>query len=165
MRTTAIATFAVAGALLAAAPALAAPATVSVTVSPELQEKADKSLGQRDVRDLARDLQASVERRLAKTGAFDGHRIDLVLTDARPNRPTFKQMADRPGLSYESFGTGGASIEGQAIAPNGHVTPLSYAYYESDIRYARYGGAWADAESTFDRFAHRLSRGQLVASR
>ncbi|HEY8002614.1 MAG TPA: hypothetical protein VIE16_00195 [Phenylobacterium sp.] len=165
MRTIAIATLAASGALLASAPALAAPAQVNVTVGPELQEKADKSLGQREVRDLARDLQASIEKRLAKSGAFDGQRIDLVLTDARPNRPTFKQMADRPGLSYQSFGTGGASIEGQAIAPNGHVTPLSYAYFESDIRYARFGGTWADAESTFDRFAYRLARGDLVASR
>ena len=104
MRTIAIATLAASGALLASAPALAAPAQVNVTVGPELQEKADKSLGQREVRDLARDLQASIEKRLAKSGAFDGQRIELVLADARPNRPTFKQMGDRPGLSYQSFG-------------------------------------------------------------
>jgi hypothetical protein len=165
MRTIAIATLAAAGALLASVPALAAPAQVNVIIGPELQQKADKSFGPREVRDLARDLQASVEKRLAKTGAFDGQKIDLVLTDARPNRPTFKQMTDRPGLSYQSFGTGGASIEGQATAPNGHVTPLSYAYFESDIRYAKLGGTWADAESTFDRFAYRLARGDLVASR
>ena len=158
MRTLIIATAAlVAGAATAAS---AAPASVNVTIGPELQVKAAKSLGQRDVNDLAAELRTQVEKQLAKTGAYDGQRIELELTDVQPNRPTFKQLADRPGLSYESFGIGGARIEGSAIAPDGKVTPISYRYYESDIRYARRGGTWADAEWTIDRFAYRLGRGQ-----
>jgi hypothetical protein len=162
MRTLAIA----AAALLAsAAAALAAPASVSVTVGPKLQEKAIKTLGVREVNDLAAHLQADVEKRLAKTGAYDGARIELVLADAQPNHPTFKQLGDTPGLSYESFGIGGAEIRGRAIAPDGAVTPIGYKYYESDIRWARFGGTWADAEETFDRFAYDLGRGQALASR
>jgi len=158
MRTLIIATAAlVAGGATAAS---AAPASVNVTIGPELQVKAAKSLGQRDVNDLAAELRTQVEKQLAKTGAYDGQRIELELTDVQPNRPTFKQLADRPGLSYESFGIGGARIEGSAIAPDGKVTPISYRYYESDIRYARRGGTWADAEWTIDRFAYRLGRGQ-----
>lgn len=150
---------------LAANTALAAPASVSVTISPELQAKASKTLGVREVTDLADHLQSTVAKRLAKTGAYDGARIELVLVDALPNRPTFKQLGDRPGLSYESFGVGGAEIKGEAIAADGAVTPISYRYYESDIRYARLGGTWADAEGTFDRFAYDLGRGKLVVSR
>jgi hypothetical protein len=162
MRTLVIAT----AALLASGGAvLAAPASVSVTVGPALQEKAQKDYGVREVNDLADHLRMDVERRLAKTGAFDGARIELVLEDARPNRPTFKELGDRPGLSYESFGVGGAQIAGRAIAPDGRVTPLAYKYYESDIRWARRGGTWADAEETFERFAHDLGRGQTLASR
>jgi len=163
MRTLIIAAAALlAGAATAAA---AAPASVNVTIGPELQVKAAKSLGQRDVSDLASELQTRVEKQLTKTGAYDGQRIELELTDVQPNRPTFKQLADRPGLSYESFGIGGARIEGSAIAPDGKVTPISYRYYESDIRYARRGGTWADAEWTIDRFAYRLGRGQANADR
>jgi hypothetical protein len=159
--------FAAAALLVSAstAAALAAPASVSVAIGPELQAKAANSLGQRDVNDLARELQKQVQRELAKTGAYDGARVQLELTDVQPNRPTFKQLSDKPGLSYESFGVGGARIEGSAIAPDGHVTPISYKYYETDIRYARRGGTWADADWAIDRFAHQLARGEAVASR
>lgn len=162
MRTIAIATVV----LLAGATAVyAAPASVTVTVGPELQAKAAKTLGVRDVDELANQLKTEVVKRLAKTGAYDGARIELQLADVQPNRPTFKQLGDTPGLSYLSFGVGGARIEGHAIAPDGRVTPLSYAYYEPDIRWARLGGTWADAEWTIDRFAASLGRGEVVASR
>jgi hypothetical protein len=162
MRTFAIA---VAALLASATAAFAAPASVVVTVGPELHAKAVKTLGVRDVNELAVRLQTTVERRLAKTHNYDGARIELVLADAQPNRPTFKQMGDRPGLSYESFGIGGAEITGRAIAANGAVTPINYRYYESDIRWARRGGTWADAEATFDRFADNLRHDQALASR
>jgi len=162
MRTLALA---VAAVLASATAGLAAPASVSVTVGPELQAKAVKTLGVRDVNELAADLQTTVEKRLAKAGAYDGARIELVLADATPNRPTFKQLGDQPGLSYESFGIGGAEIKGRAIAADGAVTPISYRYYESDIRWARHGGTWADAEGTFEQFAAELARGKAIASR
>ena len=162
MRTLALSLVALAASATAAA---AAPASVVVSVSPELQAKADRTFGARDVHDLAVDLQTAVARETAKTGAFDGARIVLELADVRPNHPTFKEMSDNPSLSYTSFGTGGADIQGHALMPDGHVVPLSYRYYESDIRFARVGGTWADAEATIDRFAHRLGREALVASR
>lgn len=159
--------FAITAAVLlsSATAALAAPASVTVSIGPELQAEAVKTLGVRDVNELAARLQATVEKRLANSPAYDGARIELVLSDAKPNRPTFKQMGDKPGLSYESFGIGGAKIEGRAIAADGAVTPIAYKYYESDIRFARWGGTWADAEGTFQRFAYDLGRGRTVASR
>jgi hypothetical protein len=162
MRTIALAA---ATALLVSGAAFAAPATVSVTVGPELQKKALKTYGVKDVDRLAANLRADVERELTKTGAYDGARIELVLVDVKPNRPTFKQMGDTPGLSYQSFGLGGAKIEGQAIAADGTVTPVGYRWYETDIGQTWYQATWSDAEWTFDRFATRLSRGQALASR
>ena len=160
-----IAAIAAAVVLGSATAALAAPASVTVSIGPELQAEAVKTLGVRDVNDLAARLRSTVEKRLASSPAYDGARIELVLSDAKPNRPTFKQMGDKPGLSYESFGIGGAKIEGRAIAADGAVTPIAYKYYESDIRFARWGGTWADAEGTFQRFAYDLGRGRTVASR
>jgi hypothetical protein len=162
MRTLVIATAAL---LASATAALATPASISVTIGPDLQAKATKTLGVREVAELADQLKATVARRLAKTGAYDGARIELVLADAQPNRPTFKQMGDRPGLSYESFGLGGAAIKGQAIAADGTVTPISYHYYEYDLRQSHHGATWSDAEGAFQRFAYDLSRGQKLASR
>ncbi|WP_309087942.1 hypothetical protein [Phenylobacterium sp.] len=155
MRTLALA----AAALLASAStALAAPAAVSVAIGPELQEKAEKTYGVRDVTRLADDLRQDVERALAKSGAHQDARIELVLTDAKPNRPTFKQLSDTPGLSMQSFGVGGAAIEGRIVAADGAVTPVTYRWYETDIRQAWGDWVWSDAQVSFDRFARRLAR-------
>ena len=162
MRTLILAAAAV---LATASAAAAAPASVTVTIGPELQAKAAKTYGVRDVDRLAAELQKAVTRELARTGAYDGARIQLELTDAVPNRPTMKQMGDKPGLSFESLSVGGADINGQAVLPNGNLQPISYRWYETDIRNARGTSTWHDAEWTFDRFAHRLAREQTLARR
>jgi hypothetical protein len=162
MRITALAAAAL---LTSATAALAAPASVAVSVGPDLQKKAVEKYGVRDVDRLAAELRKDVERELARTGAYDGARIELVLLDAQPNRPTFKQLSDKPGLSFQSFGVGGARIEGRAIEPGGAVTPLKYSYYETDIRQTWARSTWSDAEWTMDRFAYRLAKGKSVASR
>jgi hypothetical protein len=151
--------------LVSASAALAAPAAVSVTVAPELQKTFDEKYGAREQRELTADLQSSVEKALAKAGAHDGARIELVLHDVKPNRPTFKQMSDTPGLSMESFGVGGASIKGRVVAADGTERPIDYSWYESDIRQAYGNWVWHDAEWTFDRFARKLARGEEVARR
>jgi hypothetical protein len=143
---------------------LAAP-EVAVTVGPRLGEQATATYGQREVEQLAATLQGDVERALARTGAYSDSRIELILTDAKPNRPTAKQMADNPGLSFASFGVGGARIEGRAVAPDGSVRSLSYSWYETRINNAPYQSTWGDAEYAFDRFARELGKGVEVADR
>ncbi|MDB5469273.1 MAG: hypothetical protein JWR84_833 [Caulobacter sp.] len=152
-----IVTLAAMAALAAAAPAFAAEPEVTVTYGPQLEKKIDE-YGVRDVDRLAEDLRQSVIKEAAGNPALDGARIDLVLEDAVPNRPTFQQMSDKPGLSYESFGIGGASISGRVIRADGASRPVSYRWYESDIRWAWPAGTWHDAEQTFDRFARSLAR-------
>ncbi len=151
--------------LASATVALASPVSVTVSIAPALQKKAEQTLGVRDVKQLASQLKSIVEKRLAKTSAYDGSRIELVLADAQPNRPTFKQMSDKPGLSYQSFGIGGAEIEGRATDADGSVTPIAFKYYESDIRDSSRGGTWTDAEDTFEMFASSLSRGHAKSHR
>lgn len=166
MRTLALAA---AAALTLAPAAIGAPlpsGSVTVTIGAELQEKAVKAYGVRDVERLANELQRDVERELARTGGLDeGARVELTLVDAKPNRPTFKQLSATPGLSFQSFGVGGATIEGRIVAANGAVTPVGYSWYESDIRQAAHHGTWTDAEWAIDRFASRLVRGQAVTQR
>ena len=155
-----------AAALLASvAPALAAPVSVCVPVGPELQKKFGKTYGVREAERLTVDQRESVEAALAKSGAHDGARIELVLTDVKPNRPTFKQMGDTPGLSMQSFGVGGAAIEGRIVAEDGQEQPVRYSWYETDIRQAYGNWIWHDAEWTFGRFASRLAKGDQLARR
>lgn len=144
---------------------LSTVSSVEVTLSPELRKKAVEEYGLREVDRLTVELRKEVEQQLSRTGVLAGGRVELVLVDARPNRPTMKQLGDKPGLSYQSYGVGGAEIAGRAIAVDGAVTPISYRWYETDIRDSWYQSTWADAEHAFDRFARRLGRGAAYAQR
>lgn len=156
-------------AALAAGSAMAAPlstvGSVEVSISPELQKKAADDLGVQDVDRLAAELRRDVTRELERTGVLAGGRMELVLTDVRPNRPTFRQLGNQPGLSYESYGIGGATIDGQAISVTGEVTPIHFQWYESDIRQAWTKSTWSDANYAFHRFAYRYGRGESYAAR
>ena len=147
------------GATAATAPAIAAEPEVTVTYGPGMAKKIEE-YGARDVDRLAEDLRVSVLKEAANSPALDGARIALVLEDVLPNRPTMQQMSDKPGLSYESFGIGGASISGTVTTADGASRPVRYRWYESDIRWAWPAGTWRDAEQTFDRFARSLARGR-----
>ncbi|MDO9247490.1 MAG: hypothetical protein Q7U11_13575 [Phenylobacterium sp.] len=156
-------------AALAAGSVMAAPlstvGSVEVSISPELQKKAADDLGVQDVDRLAAELRRDVTRELERTGVLAGGRMQLVLTDVRPNRPTFRQLGNQPGLSYESYGIGGATIDGQAISVTGEVTPIHFQWYDSDIRQAWTKSTWSDANYAFHRFAYRYGRGESYAAR
>ena len=148
---------------VAAGPALADPASVSVTLGPDLQEKVDE-LGERDVRRQADRLAEVVRRALADSGDLDGARIDLVLTDLKPNRPTFEQMADRPGLDpHRSVSIGGAAIEGQITTADGQVLPVRYDWFSNSIAEVRGYSTWQDADRAYERLASRLVDGRYVS--
>jgi hypothetical protein len=116
------------GLLGAAQPALAAPAVSRSrsSIGPALAEKVDE-IGKRDLDILAAELRATVERRLPPAPTAGP---DLVIDDARPNRPTPQQMMTTQGLSMESFGVGGARISGDYVDPAGRRTPIAYSWYE-----------------------------------
>ena len=150
--------------LASGASALAAPAVARVTVSigPDLAKKVD-DLGQRELDTLADELRTTIARRIPTDP--NGGTLDLVLVDATPNRPTPQQLANKPGLSFESFGLGGATIEGAYVDAAGNRTPVAYRWWETDIRWARYGSIWRDAEVAFDRFADRLAHDRFTNRR
>ena len=133
------------------------PANVTVALGPELQSKADR-IGQRDIDELREDLAKSVARGLARAGA---QRADLVLEAASPNRPTFEQMRRVPGLSMWSIGLGGASITGTVTLADGTTQPISYRWYETDLRQVRGYTTWSDAERAFDLLSYRIAKGNL----
>lgn len=151
--------------LASATAAAAAPAAVTVAVAPELQKKFDKTYGQREAAFLTGELREAVEKALAKSSAYEDARVELTLVDVKPNRPTFKQLSDTPGLSFESFGVGGAAIEGRVIGADGAETKVDYKWFETDIRQSRANWIWSDAEWTFDRYARKLARGAELARR
>ena len=151
---------------LALAAFLAAPAfaqQVTVTVGGDLTENVE-TLGQRDVDRQLERLQTVVERRLARDGALEGAQVNLVLTDLRPNRPTWQQAADKPGLSMiDSISIGGATIEGEIITADGQRMPVRYSRYSSSLADVQGYTTWQDADRAYDRLAGNLVSGRLVS--
>lgn len=160
----------VAGLSLMGAAAWAAPVNpvvrqVTVSVDPKLVSGGVKTYGAKEVEDLAVYLKQTVERDLTAKGRFkaseaDGAVLQLVLVDAKPNRPTFKQMSDRPGLSMQSYGVGGAEIRGEQVNADGSRVKLGYSWFESDISQAKDLLTWSDAEQAIHSFSRRVAEGR-----
>lgn len=159
MRIAAILSAAVLSAVAGAA--VAAP-TVDVSIGSQLQKKADK-YGVREFDYLSRDLQRS----FARTPGLDGAMVKLVISDASPNRPTFKQLGDTVGLSMQSIGIGGAKVEGTVTYPDGRTLPVNYSYYDQDIIQASWQGltTWSAAERAFDLAARKVARDGVAVTR
>ena len=149
-----------AGLALWAAPAMADPASINVTVGPDVLEGADE-LGQREVQEQASRLADVVRRTLAHRGALDGAEINLTLTDLKPNRPTIQQMVDRPGLDgIRSISIGGATITGHVTTSDGLIHPVAYDWYSTNISEVRGFSTWQDADRAYSRLADNLADGR-----
>ncbi len=147
---------------LATSPALAEPPTINVTLGSDLQGKVEE-LGERDVSEQATRLVGVIQSTLIDRGALDGATIDLVLTDLKPNRPTFQQLVDRPGLDgIRSVSIGGATIEGTITTAEGQTLPVRYDWYSSNIADVRGFGTWQDADRAYRRLAVNLADGRYV---
>lgn len=147
---------------VSAGPALAEPASITVTVGASLQNQASE-LGEREILQQAAQLGEVVRRALARTGALDGAHVDLVLTDVKPNRPTFRRLADRPEIDgHHSLSVGGATIEGQITTVDGRVVPVRYDWYSSSLAEARGSSTWQDANRAYRWLAISLADGRYA---
>lgn len=147
---------------LAATPALAEPPTINITLGSDLQAKVEE-LGERDVSEQATRLVGVVQSTLIDRGALDGATIDLVLTDLKPNRPTFQQLVDRPGLDgVRSISIGGMTVEGTITTADGRIQPIKYDWYSSNLADVRGFGTWQDADRAYRRLAVNLADGRYV---
>ncbi|MCA8899810.1 MAG: hypothetical protein KDA53_01020 [Hyphomonas sp.] len=143
-------------ALLAAPMAMATEITVGF--SEDFQEKLTEDYGTREGDYLAREVREDVEAALAKAGV-DVARVDITIIDAIPNKPTFKQLSDTPGLDYgASQSIGGMKFSAVAFDADGAETShLDYKWFENDIRMAGLS-TWQDARRASSRFAKKLAK-------
>ena len=149
-------------ALALAGAAAAQPSAVVVTVSPDFAKTAEE-LGQRDVQQQVNDLTRTVERVLTQRHALDGARVELVITDLKPNRPTMQQIGDKPGLDpIRSISIGGAAIEGSVTMANGEVQPVKFDYYSNTLAEVQGFTTWQDADRAYRRLATNLAEGRYV---
>jgi hypothetical protein len=135
-------------------------ASITVTASEDVRNET-KQFDLRDVDMLKQVLQTKVERQLSKKGvmAQTGARLELVITNLKPNRPTMAQYRAKSGLSYQSYALGGASLEGHLISASGQdLGSVDFTWEESWIDQVQGATTWYDARRAFDRFSRRLAR-------
>jgi len=148
---------ALAGLAILAAPAASA-LTVETKMSAEFQKKLDKDYGVREANILTAALISKVENHFARQGV-KAERVVVTIEDAKPNRPTFQQVSDKPGLDpMRSISIGGAHLVGVAYDASGkEIGTLDYDWYETDLSNVIAATTWSDARWTFDRFARRFA--------
>ncbi len=161
-------TAAIAFAAFATASAVAAPISIRpVSASPDFQEKIEDEYGARELEELSQTVEEALSRELEQAGAeiaqSASYAIEPTIEDAKPNRPTFKQLGDTPGLSMQSFGIGGAKLSARIVdmRTNEVVQTVTYAWYETDIRNAVGTATWSDARRAIWRFASNVA--EIVA--
>ncbi|MFN7129325.1 MAG: hypothetical protein ACK4OJ_09700 [Brevundimonas sp.] len=144
--------------LAVAAMAQAQNPTVNVTVGPELRRQVEK-LGDREVNEQITALQVEVAQALAQR--YPGATANLILVDMKPNRPTFEQIRQTPGLDpIRSVSIGGAAIKGEIITADGQSRPVDFSYFSPNIRDVWGYGVWRDADRAFERFGDRIEQGR-----
>lgn len=148
-----------------AAGVAAAQPSVTVTLGEDLQ-KESRELGAREVQQQVDQLTRIVSRAIAEDADLAGARVELVLTELKPNRPTFQQVADRPGIDpMRSISIGGAAIEGQIIMADGRVQPVRYRWFSNNLSDVRGFAVWQDADRAYRRLGSNIAAGRYVVGR
>ena len=142
-------------ALLLAPAAMAAE--INVTVSDDFQTKLQDDYGTREGDYLIKDVKDDLTRELDKAGV-DTARIDVTIVDAKPSKPTFKQLGDQPGLDYGlSKSLGGMKLSAVAYDDAGEKTgEYEYSWYEHDLRMTGITTRY-DANRASNRFARNFA--------
>lgn len=119
--------------------------------------------GDKELKKLISKLEVNIKNEFSKYDikiSDDAETVlNVTLLDAKPNRPTFSQLAKEPNLSHQSFATGGAEIQARLLSPDGRIIGnLNYKNYESDIKNSRYGSTWKDSKKAFYWFAVKSAK-------
>jgi hypothetical protein len=137
----------------------AAATEVSVTYSDDFTEELAENYGEREGGVLSEEIIEDLDKAFARAGVNPA-RVDVTINNAKPNRPTFEQLRDRPGLDmFRSISIGGMDLTGVAYDADGNVIgELSYDWFETDIRHVAPAGIWTDAYRASDRFSRKLAK-------
>jgi len=160
-------------ATIALAPAaMAAPVAIApVALSAEYQTKVDEEIGDRDSQALSEFVTRAVSRALTRRGgeisANAPVRVEITIIDADPNRPTWEEMRETPGLSqFWSVSTGGAELQATLRAADGRVlSEVNHRYFSNSL--ADIMGSpdtWSDANRATYRFARKVADAYAAAN-
>lgn len=142
----------------------AAATEIAVTYSDDFAEELTDNYGEREGEKLTEDILEDLERAFDKAGV-DPAKVDITIVNAKPNRPTFEQLSNEPGLdSFRSISIGGMKLEGTVYDADGNIVATQeYGWFENNIRDAVGSSTWTDANRASRRFATKLAK-QLTES-
>jgi hypothetical protein len=132
-----------------------------VSYSDDFAEQLQDDLGPREGAHLSEALTRYVAEALEARGLSQRDvTIELSIIDAKPNRPTFEQAANRPGLDiFRSISVGGAELSGVVRNSSGDtIKTVEHRYYSHDLWDARHrADTWGDARRAMRRFAAKVA--------
>lgn len=122
--------------------------------------------GDRALERLMEEVSEELTEDLEKEGVAVSDEADITLRvtleDVRNNRPTFEQLSREPGLSFDSFGVGGAELNAELLSAEGEdLGTMSYRWFETTIDpagFARANGVWTDANRAISRFSRKAAK-------
>lgn len=142
-----------------------------VSYSPEFQTALSEDFGEREGVYLRNAVTRAVSAELTRHGAsIDANAavaIETTIVDADPNRPTFKQLTDRPGLDpMRSISLGGAELRAVLRGADGQVldevTHRRYDFTISDLIGAT--TTWSSAHQAIRQFARKVADAYVAQS-
>jgi hypothetical protein len=157
-------------AIFSASAAFADEPLTSVSFSPEFQASLEEELGAREGAYLSDAVQEAIGRALAARGvaASNAIHIDVTIVDADPNRPTFQQLRDEPGLdAIRSISIGGAELRAVLRGADGAViNEVDHRRYNHSIQDVSLGAAttWSEARRAIRQFANKVADAYVAAS-
>lgn len=165
-------TFALVGlAALSFATAAAADtaALAPISFSPEFQTALDEDYGAREGEYLREAVTEAVTAALARRGVTIADSapltIDISIIDADPNRPTFQQASETPGLDVmRSISLGGAELHAVLRDANGAVVgEVTHRRYDHTLWDAQGSTTWSEARSAIRGFANKVADAYVAA--
>jgi len=137
----------------------AAATEVAVTYSEDFAEELADNYGEREGETLTEDIIDDLDHAFAKAGVSPA-RVDVVIVNAKPNRPTLEQLSNEPGLdAMRSISIGGMKLTGTAYDADGNVLAIQeYGWFENNIRDVFGSATWTDANRASRRFAKNFAK-------
>lgn len=107
--------------------------------------------------DMTKEMSTDLSNAGYVIGSAGAYTLRVTIEDARPNRPTMRQLSKQPSLSYRSIARGGAQMTAELLDVNGNVVGTSqYGWYDSFLDdYPK--GTWSEAERAFSRYASKTA--------
>ena len=121
--------------------------------------------GDKEIEFLLEDMEKEITRDFAKRGLTLSDTaptlLRVTINKVRPNRPTHNQLSEDIGLSFSSFGIGGADVSAEIITNSGAVIGTAdYDYYSNFNNNINLSGSstWFDTSRAFSKFSRSLTK-------